>query len=76
MLIELFPLLRWSIDWFESLIRERGIMSKVRSNELNTGLSSSGEPAEGDTAVSTPREVKAFYALRGVWVGCRHRSRS
>ena len=38
-------------------------MSEVRSSELDTGLSSSGEPAEGDTAVSTPQEVKAFYAL-------------
>ena len=38
-------------------------MSEVRSSELDTRLSSSGEPAEGDTAVSTPREVRAFYAL-------------
>ena len=38
-------------------------MSEVRSSELNTGLSSSGESAKGDTAVSTPQEVKAFYAL-------------
>ena len=38
-------------------------MSEVRSSELDTGLLSSGEPAEGDTAVSTPREVRAFYAL-------------
>ena len=60
---ELYPLLRQSVDWFEGLIRERGIMSKVRSSELDTGLSSSGEPAEGDIAVSTPREVRAFYAL-------------
>ena len=37
-------------------------MSEVRSSELDTGLSSSGEPAEGDTAVSTPRG--------GVWAGC------
>ena len=29
-------------------------------------MSSSGEPVEGDTAVSTPREVKAFYALEEV----------
>ena len=47
-------------------MREREIMSKVRSSELDTGLSSSGEPVEGDTAVSTPREVKAFYALEEV----------
>ena len=38
-------------------------MSEVKSSELDTGLSSSGEPVEGDTAVSTPREVRAFYAL-------------
>ena len=66
MLTELCPLLRQSLDWFEGLIRERGIMSKVRSSELDTGLSSSGELAEGDTAVSTPREVRAFYALEEV----------
>ena len=62
-LIELYPLLRQSLDWFEGLVRERGIMSEVRSSELHTGLSSSGKPAEADTAVSTPREVRAFYAL-------------
>ena len=38
-------------------------MSEVRSSELETGLSSSGDPVEGDTAVSTPREVRAFYAF-------------
>ena len=41
-------------------------MSEVRSSELDTGLSSSGEPTEGDTAVSTPREVRAFYAFEEV----------
>ena len=66
MLTELCPLLRQSLDWFEGLIKERGIMSEVRSNELDTGLSSSGEPVEGDTTISTPREVKAFYALEEV----------
>ena len=39
-------------------------MSEVKSSELETGLSSSGDPMEGDTAVSNPREVKAFYALK------------
>ena len=53
-MIELCPLLHQSIDWFEGLIRERGIMSEVRSNELDTELSSSAEPTKGDTAVSTP----------------------
>ena len=58
---DLLPLLRQSIDWFRDLVREA--MSEVRSSELETGLSSSGEPVEGDTAVSAPREVRAFYAL-------------
>ena len=53
MLTELCPLLCQSIDWFEGLIKELGIMSEVRSCELDTGLSSSGEPVEGDTAIST-----------------------
>ena len=35
----------------------------MRSSELDTRLSSSGGPVEGDTAVSTPRQVRAFYAL-------------
>ena len=56
-------MLRQSLDWFEGLVREWGILSEVRSSKLDAGLSSSGEPVEGDTAVSTPREVKAFYAL-------------
>ena len=53
-MIELCPLLRQSIDWFEGLIRERGIMCEVRSSELDTELSSGAEPVKGDTAVSTP----------------------
>ena len=65
-LAELCPLLRQSIDWFEGLVRERGTMSEVRSSELETGLSSSGETMEGDTVVSTPQEVRAFYALENV----------
>ena len=63
---ELCPLLRRSIDWFEGLVKERGTMSEVRSSELDTGLSSSGEPMEGDIIVSTPQEVRAFYALKEV----------
>ena len=39
-------------------------MFEVRSSDLETGLSSNGDPVEGDTAVSAPREVRAFYALR------------
>ena len=38
-------------------------MLEVRSSELETGLSSSGEPVKGDVAVSASREVRAFYAL-------------
>ena len=41
-------------------------MSEVRSSDLETGLSSNGDLVEGDTAVSAPREVRAFYALREV----------
>ena len=41
-------------------------MSEVRSSDLETGLSSNGDPMEGDTTVSAPREVRAFYALREV----------
>ena len=62
---DLLPLLRQSIDWFESLVREQEIMSKVRSSELEIGLSSNDGPVEagGDTAVSAPWEVRAFNAL-------------
>ena len=35
----------------------------MRSSELETGLSSSEGPVEGDTVVSVPRSVRAFYAL-------------
>ena len=41
-------------------------MAKVRSSELETGLSSSGGPEEGDTVVSAPRVVRAFHALEEV----------
>ena len=58
---DLLPLLRQSIDWFRDLVRE--VMSEVMSSELETGLSSSDEPVEGDTAVFASREVRAFYAL-------------
>ena len=64
-LANILPLLRQSIDWFEGLVREQGIMFKVRSSELEMGLSSNGSPMEagGDTAVSAPHVVRAFYAL-------------
>ena len=57
---ELSPILGQSLAWFEG---EARTMSEVRSSEFETGLSSSDSPAEGDTAVSAPRLVKAFYAL-------------
>ena len=47
-------------------MRKREIMSEVRSSELETELSSSGDLVEGDTVVSTPREVRAFHALEEV----------
>ena len=65
-LADLLPLLRQSIDWFEGLVREHEAMSEVRSSELETVLLSSGDLVEGDTAVSTPCEVRAFYALEEV----------
>ena len=65
-LADLLPLLCQSIDWFKSWVREREIMSEVRSSELETRLSSSSDPVEGDTAVFTPREVRAFHALEEV----------
>ena len=37
-------------------------MSEVRSSELETGLSCSGDPEVGDTTISTPRVVRAFHA--------------
>ena len=58
---DLLPLLHQSIDWFWNLTREA--MSEVRSSELETGLSSSGDPVEGDTSMSNPYEIRAFYAL-------------
>ena len=44
---------------------DRGVMSEVRSNELETGLSSSDDlvEVEVDTLASSRREVRAFHAL-------------
>ena len=47
-------------------MRGREVMSEVRSSDLETGLSSNGDPMEGETAVSAPREVRAFYALNEI----------
>ena len=57
---ELSPILGQSLAWFES---EAKRMLEVRSNELETGLSSSDGPVESDTAISAPHSVRAFYAL-------------
>ena len=38
----------------------------MRSSELEIGLLSSGGPKEGDTTVSIPCTVRAFYALKEV----------
>ena len=60
---ELSPILGQSITWFEGETRR---MSEVRSSELETGLSFSGGPEVGDTAVSVPQVVRAFHALEEV----------
>ena len=60
---ELSPILSQSLAWFEGETRR---MADVRSSELETGLSSSGGPEGGDTAVSAPRVVRAFHALEEV----------
>ena len=54
------PILGQSLAWFKG---EAKRMSEVRSSELETGLLSSDGPVEGDTTVSAPRPVRAFYAL-------------
>ena len=60
---ELSPILGQSLAWFEGETRR---MAEVRSSELETGLSSSGGPEVGDTAVSASRVVRAFPALEEV----------
>ena len=60
---ELSPILGQSLAWFEGETRR---MAEVRSSELGTGLSFSGGPEVGDTAVSAPRVVRAFHALEEV----------
>ena len=57
------PILGQSLAWFEGETRR---MAEVRSSELETGLSSSGNPERGDTAISAPRVVRAFHALEEV----------
>ena len=53
-LADLLPLPSQSLDWFEGLAIRQGVMSEVRSSELEIGLSSSDDSMEGDTAVSAP----------------------
>ena len=60
---ELSPILGQSLAWFEGETRR---MAEVRSSELEMGLSSSGGPEGGDTAVSAPQVVRAFHALEKV----------
>ena len=60
---ELSPILGQSLAWFEGETRR---MAEVRSSELETGLSFSGDPEGGDTVVSAPRVVRAFHALKEV----------
>ena len=60
---ELSLILGQSLAWFEG---ETKRMAEVRSSELETRLSSSGDPKGGDTAVSAPRVVRAFHALEEV----------
>ena len=57
------PILGQSLAWFEG---KMGRMAEVRSSELKIGLSSSGGPEVGDTAISAPRVVRAFHALEEV----------
>ena len=60
---ELSPILGQSLAWFEGETRR---MVEVRYSELETGLSSSGDPEGGDTAISAPQVVRAFHALEEV----------
>ena len=61
---ELSSILGQSLASFEGETRR---MAEVRSSELETGLSSSGDPEGGDTAISAPRVVRAFHALEEVY---------
>ena len=52
----LYPLLYQYLNWFKEMVGEREIISEVRSNELETGISSSVDlvKAEVDTSTSGP----------------------
>jgi len=60
---ELSPILGQSIAWFKGETRR---MPEIRSSELETRLSSSGDLEVNDTAFSVPRVVRAFHALEEV----------
>ena len=66
-LADFLPLLRQSLDWFEGLMSGQEAMSEVRSSKLETELSSSDKPVEGDTSIFVPREIRAFHALEEVY---------
>lgn len=53
-LVDLYPLLLHSLDWFRSI---RGMSVEVRSSELDTGLSSSDKAMEVDTTISEPSSL-------------------
>lgn len=53
-LADLYPLLRQSLDWFQSL---REMSMEVRSSKLDIGFSSSDKAVEADTMVSTPSSL-------------------
>ena len=70
LLVDLHPLLHQSLNWFKEMVGEREVVSEVRSNELETGLSSSDDPvkAEVDTAAFGPllpgrKEISLFMPL-------------
>ena len=60
---ELSPILGQTLAWFEGETRR---MAEVQSSKLETRLSSSNGLKGGDTAISTPRVVRAFHALKEV----------
>ena len=71
MLVDLHPSLHQSLNWFREMVNEREVVSKVRSSELETRLSSSDDlvEAEVDTVASSPllfvwTEIRSFHALR------------
>lgn len=72
-LANLSPLLHQSLDWFKSV---RAMSTEVRSNELDTGLSSNDKAVEVNTAISaspslnplssSPTVLRVFHAQKEV----------